>query len=134
MDANSGTNTNTSCTDAGKDKHDFFNYNVSLPTGAAVRGIEVRLDAKVSSTANSPMMCTQLSWDGGTTWTTAQSTPTLTTATATYVFGGSANTWGRTWAVGDLSNASFRIRIIDVAASTARTFSLDWVAIRVTYQ
>jgi hypothetical protein len=134
VDANSGTNTNTSCTDAGKDKHDFFNYNVNLPAGAAIKGIEVRLDAKVSSTANSPMMCTQLSWNGGTTWTTAQSTPTLTTATATYVFGGPANTWGRTWAVGDLSNASFRIRVIDVAASTARTFSLDQIAVRVTYQ
>jgi len=134
VDANSGSNTNTSCTNAGKDKHDFFNYNVSLPAGAVVQGIEVRLDAKANSTANAPMMCAQLSWDGGVTWTATQSTPTLTTATATYILGGSANTWGRAWAIGDLSNGKFRIRIIDVAASTARTFSLDWIAVRVTYQ
>ena len=134
VDANSGTNTNTSCTNAGKDKHDFFTYNVNLPAGVAIQGIEVRLDAKVSSTANSPVMCAQLSWDGGTTWTAAQSTPTLTTATATYILGGSANTWGRPWALGDFSNANFKVRVIDVAASTARTFSLDWIAVRVTYQ
>jgi Domain of unknown function (DUF4082)/Bacterial Ig-like domain/Bacterial Ig-like domain (group 2)/Putative Ig domain len=134
VDANSGTNTTASCTDAGKDKHDFFNYNFSLPPAAAIQGIEVRLDSKVNSTANAPLMCVQVSWNGGATWTTAQSTPTLTTATATYVFGGPSNTLGRTWAVGEFSNANFRVRIIDVAASTARTFSLDWIAVRITYQ
>ena len=134
VDTNSGTNTSTSCTNTGKDKHDFYNYSLSLPSGANIQGIEVRLDAKVSSASSAPMMCVQLSWDSGTTWTTAQSTATLSTATATYVLGGAANTWGRSWTVGDLAKANFRLRIIDVASSTARTFSLDWVAVRVTYQ
>ena len=134
VDANSGTNTNTSCTNTGKDKHVYYNYNVTLPTGVTIKGIEVRLDAKVSSASSAPKMCVQLSWNGGTTWTTAQSTATLSTTTATYILGGAANTWGRTWAVGDLSNANFRVRIIDVASSTARSFSLDRVAVRVTYQ
>ena len=79
-------------------------------------------------------MCVQLSWNGGTSWTAARSTPTLTTSEATYILGGPANTWGRTWAVGDLSNTNFRVRIIEVASSTARDFSLDWMAVRVTYQ
>lgn len=134
VDANSGANTTASCTDTGKDKHDFFNYNFGLPPTATIQGVEVRLDSKVDSTANAPLMCVQVSWNGGASWTTAQSTPTLTTATATYVFGGPTNTLGRTWAVGEFSNANFRVRVIDVAASTARTFSLDWVAVRVTYQ
>jgi hypothetical protein len=133
VDANSGTGTGTSCTATGKDKHDFFNYNVGLPTGAAVKGIEVRLDAKADSTTGAPKMCVQLSWNGGTTWTAAQSTATLTTTTGTTILGGATNTWGRTWAVADFSNANFRVRIIDVASSTARTFSLDAVALRVTY-
>jgi hypothetical protein len=132
VDANSGTTTSTSCADAGKDRHDFFNYNVSLPAGASIGGIEVRLDAKVNSAANAPKMCVQLSWDGGATWTAAKSTPTLTTATATYVLGGPTDVWGRTWTAGDLSNANFRIRVTNVAGSTARTFSLDWIALRVT--
>jgi hypothetical protein len=45
-----------------EDKHDFFNYNVSLPTGAAIKGIEVRLDAKTDSTSGAPHMCVQLSY------------------------------------------------------------------------
>ena len=134
VDANSGTNSNTSCTNTGKDRHIYSNYNVSLPVGVAIRGIEVRLDAKVSSTANAPKMCVQLSWDGGTSWTAAQSTATLTTTTATYMLGTAADTWGRAWTVPQLVNSAFRVRITNVASSTARTFSLDGVAVRVTYQ
>jgi len=138
VDTNSGTGTGNSCTATGKDKHDYFTYGINLPVDAAIKGIEVRLDAKVDSIANTPNMCVQLSWDGGTTWTAAKRTATLTTIEATYVLGGAADLWGRTaWNISDLSNTSFRIRIIDVASSTganARDFSLDWVAVRVSYQ
>ncbi|MGH9895842.1 MAG: DUF4082 domain-containing protein, partial [bacterium] len=134
VDTNSGTNTNTSCTNTGKDKHNYYNYNLIVPSGVATRGIELRLAARADSAANSPSMCAQLSWNGGTSWTTALSTTTLSTATTIYILGGATNTWGRTWAVGDFSNANFRVRIIDVASSTARDFSLDGVAVQVTYQ
>ncbi|HLF26854.1 MAG TPA: S8 family serine peptidase [Anaerolineae bacterium] len=134
VDTNSGTNNNTSCTNNGKDKHRYYNYNVSLPGGASIRGIEVRLDARVDSTANAPRMCVQLSWNGGTTWTTAKTTANLTTSEATYTLGNATDTWGRTWGAGEFSNANFRVRIINIASSTARDFSLDWVAVRVTYQ
>jgi hypothetical protein len=134
LDANSGTNTSTGCTNAGKDKHVYLNYNVSLPAGVAIRGIEVRLDAKVSAATNTPQMCVQLSWNGGSSWTAAQSTATLTTTAATYVLGGAADTWGRSWTLAQFANSAFRVRIINVASSTALTFSLDGVGVRVTYQ
>ena len=79
-------------------------------------------------------MCAHLSWNGGTSWTTALRTTSLSTTTTTYILGGTTNTWGRTWTVGDFSNANFRVRIIDIASSTARDFSLDGVAVQVTYQ
>jgi len=78
-------------------------------------------------------MCVQLSWDGGTTWTTAQSTGTLTTGNTAYVLGGAADTWGRTWTGTDFANANFRVRVIDVASNTSRSFSLDWVGVKVHY-
>jgi hypothetical protein len=134
VDANSGTNTSTSCTNTGKDKHVYYNYNITVPAGAAIRGIEVQLGAMVNNTGNTPMMCVQLSWNGGTSWTGAQTTATLSTTPNTYTLGGPAFTWGRTWTVSNFANASFRVRIANVAGSTARTFSLDGVAVRVTYQ
>ena len=124
QDVNSGTNNSSSCTANGKDKHHFYNYTISLPGGVTVTGIEVRLDAFVDAVgSNAPAMCVQLSWDGGTTWTTAKQTPTLTTAEATYVLGGAADTWGRTWTAANLSNANFRVRVIDVASGSERQFA-----------
>ena len=133
QDASSGTNTNTSCSDTGKDRHLFYNYGLSIPSGSVINGIRVRLDAFVSSATSAPFMCVELSWNGGTSWTTAKSTATLTTSQATYILGTASDNWGRTWATGDFSNANFRVRVTDVASSTARTFSLDWAAVEVTY-
>jgi VCBS repeat-containing protein len=131
VDTNSGINTSTSCTNAGKDKHIYYNYGLTLPTGGITNGIEVRLDARVDATSGAPKMCVELSWDGGTTWTAAKITPTLTTSEGTYVLGGVTDTWGHTWTVNDLSNANFRLRIANVASFTSRDFSLDWVAVQV---
>jgi hypothetical protein len=134
VDTNSGTGSSTSCTSSGKDKHLFYNYNLAIPASATIKGIEVRLDAKVDSASGSPKLCVQLSWNGGGSWTTPKSTPTLTTNEATYVLGSAADLWGRTWTVSHLSNTNLRVRVISVSSSTSRDFSLDWMAVRVTYQ
>jgi hypothetical protein len=132
-DLNSGTNNNSSCTNSGKDKHYLYNFNFNIPSGV-VQGIQVRLDARADSASNNPKICVQISWDGGTSWTTAKQTSNLTTAEATYLLGSSSDTWGRTWALGNFSNTNFRVRVIDVAGNTARDFYLDYLAVNVTYQ
>jgi choice-of-anchor B domain-containing protein len=136
QDVNSGTKNDSSCTSNSKDKHRFYDFNISLPGGATVKGIEVRLDAFADSTSSSPKICVQLSWDGGTTWTTVKQTPTLMISQTTYILGGPTDTWGRTWTLANLSNANFRVRVIDLASTsgaTSRDFSLDWIAVRVSY-
>jgi hypothetical protein len=130
VDMNSGTGTGTACTSQNKDSHRFFNYGFSLPSGATIFGLEVRLDAKVDSTAGTPKMCVQLSWNGGNSWTTLKSTPTLTTTEATYILGGASDTWGRTWSLANLSNASFQVRVIDVSGVLTSDFYLDWIAVK----
>jgi fibronectin type 3 domain-containing protein len=134
VDNNSGTGTSTSCTDKKKDNHLFYNYGMSLPSTAVIQGIEVRLDAKVDSTSGAPKICVQLSWDGGSSWTTARSTGTLTTGEQTFTLGGPTDSWGRSWTSSQLSNTNFRVRVIDVASNTSRDFSLDWISVRVTYK
>ncbi len=134
QDDNSGTATGTTCGSTGKDKHQYYNYDISIPSGVTISGIEVRLDAWVNSISGSPdpMMCVELSWDGGTTWTSAISN-TLGTSQTAETFGGSSNTWGRTWSTGDFSNANFRMRITNVANDNSRDFSLDWAAVKIYY-
>lgn len=133
VDANSGNGTGTDCAGADKDKHIFYNYGFSIPSGATINGIAVNLNAKVDSTTGAPKMCVQFSWDGGNTWTTTESTSTLSTSAATYTLGGSADTWGRTWSNTDFNDSNFRMRIIDVASNTSRSFSLDFAGVKVYY-
>ncbi len=133
VDTNSGSGTGTNCTGTDKDRQRYYNYDLTIPSGATINGIQVRLDAKVDSTTGSPKICVQLSWDGGSNWTTAQSTGTLTTGESTYYLGGSTDTWGRTWSDTNFSNSNFRVRIINVASNTSRDFSLDWAAVKVYY-
>jgi hypothetical protein len=133
VDTDSGSGTSTTCTSSSKDKHDFRDYGVTLPGGAAPKGIEVRLDAKADSTSSSPKLCVQLSWNGGSSWTSAKTTSTLSTSEATRTLGSATDTWGRSWTASNLSNANFRVRVIALSSSTSRDFSLDWVAVRVSY-
>ena len=95
VDANSGTNATVNCSDPGKDRHRFYNYDISLPGTATVTGVEVRLDAWADSTAGTRLMCVELSSDGGITWTAAQQTSNLGTSESTRTLGGSSNLWGR---------------------------------------
>jgi hypothetical protein len=133
-DLNSGSGTSTSCTNNKKDRHTFSSYNFNIPSGAVIKGLEVRLDARVDSTANAPSICVEVSWNAGTSWTAVKQTATLGTSEATYILGSPTDTWGRTWAVGDFSNTNFRIRLTDVSSSTSRDFFLDYIAVNVTYQ
>ncbi len=132
-DLNSGSNTNTTCSSTGKDRHLYYDYGASIPVGSSISGIEVRLDAWADSTTGSPFMCVELSWDGGATWTATKNTATLGTAEATFTLGTTTDTWGRTWASTDFTNANFRVRITNVAGNTARDFRLDWAAVQVSY-
>jgi subtilisin family serine protease len=132
-DLDSGSNKNTTCNDAGKDKHQFYNYGLNIPSGT-VLGIEVRLDARADATSGTPKICVEISWNGGVSWTAAKSTAALSTTEATYVLGGTADSWGRIWAPDDFSNANFRVRLTNVASNAARDFYLDYIAVNVTYQ
>ena len=133
-DTDSGTGTSTSCTNTGKDRHLYYNYGISLPASSVINGIEVRLDGLVDSTTGSPRYCVELSWNGGTWWTTAKvMASNLTTSEATYTLGTAADTWGRTWTTTELGDANLRVRIISRASNVSRDFRLEWAAVRVTY-
>jgi hypothetical protein len=132
-DVNSGSGNSTTCTSTARDKEVAGGYAFSN-LGTSILGIQVALTGKVSSTKNTPRYCVQLSWDGGTSWTTGKSTANLKTTVATYTLGTTADTWGHAWTAAQLSSTSFKVRVIDLANSTARTFSLDSVSVTVTSQ
>jgi hypothetical protein len=134
-DINSGTGTSTSCASARKDKHRFYDFSLPLPGSVvSINGIEVQTVSAISALGGTNRVCVQLSWDGGTTWTMTQQSSPLTTTLATYTFGTASDRWGHApWTIAQLANASFRVRIVDVASVITKTFSLDYVGVRVNY-
>ena len=94
----------------------------------------MQLEARVDATSGSPKMYVQLSWNGGVNWTAAKATATLKKTDTLYTLGTASDTWGRPWSAVELEDTAFRVRITNVATSTARDFSLDRVAVRVTYR
>ena len=133
-DASTGTNTSLVCTNAGKDRHRFWDYGLGVPAAvASVDGIELQVAAGQNNNAGTSLVCAQLSWDGGTSWTATKSVAVTSVGVATYTMGTATDTWGRTWLGSELSNASFRVRIIDVTDRTNKDFRLDGLAVRVSY-
>jgi hypothetical protein len=133
QDNNSGNNTSTSCSNAGKDRHVFRDFNINIPPGAVVDGFTVRLDAWVNATGGTRVMCAELSWNGGASWTSAKTTGSLGTGQATFNLGNSSDNWGRSWTAANTSNANFRVRVTDVSSTTNRNFALDWVGVEAHY-
>ncbi len=132
-DTNSGTGAPHTCSSSSKDRHLYYNYGFAIPAGSTINGIGVRLDAWADFTSFSPFLCVELSWDGGTTWTAAKTTPNLAASETTFILGSVSDNWGRTWNATEFSNADFQVRITDVSSFSGRDFWLDWVAVQVTY-
>jgi hypothetical protein len=134
QDPNSGNTTSNLCLNVGKDRHRFWGYAFGLPASvSSIDGITVNARMGTNTTSGTYGACVQLSWDGGTTWTTHKPITFTTNAMTTYTFGGAADAWGRAWTVSNLDASNFRVRIIDVATVTNKRFDLDWIGVSVDY-
>lgn len=133
-DIDSGTNLLLPCTNAGKDKHRFTTYGFNLPgVVTSINGITVRVEAAVDAVAGTNRICAELSWNAGVNYTAPQQVDITSTALTNYTLGGPAFLWGRAWAVGNISNANFRVRLTNVSSVATRDFSLDTVQVQVNY-
>jgi hypothetical protein len=121
------------------------NFNVSLPGGSTIKGIEVALEASRSTGSGTPTGCqlsVDLSWDNGTTYTAGvggdQLTPMLTAtdpAAPYHVLGSATDLWNRTsWSATQLNSTNFRVRVTNILpASCTATNRIDLLRIRVHY-
>ena len=139
QDPSTGTGGNESCGTGStpsttKDRHRFWGFVTGLPaTVSSITGVSVRADLGTSNNGGTTNLCAQLSWDGGTSWTTIKSVPVTTTAETTYTFGGTTDTWGRTWSPADLAPTTLVVRVIDASSQPNKRYELDYLAVSVTY-
>ena len=120
----------------------------AIPNDATlvIEGLEVQLNRVFiggSGTSTNCYVKTEVSWNAGSTWSTAQNTSALnTTNTTVKTLGSNSSTasWGgHTWAYSDFSNSNFRVRLTwlngagNASCASTRTVSLDQLLVRVTY-
>ena len=139
--ANSGSWTNPSnaydnvdgtyATAASAVTNNFTAHGFSVPGSNTIEGIAIKLE--VSGTTAAGNIGIELSWDGGTSWTSSgYTTPTLTTTDAVVIIGGASVKWGRTWSPSDFSNANFVVRLTGNPSSN--TVQVDAIQARIYHQ
>jgi poly(beta-D-mannuronate) lyase len=130
-DANSGTGSSMVCSSTVRDRADLSGFPIVVPVGSTIRGIEVQIRGRVSSKSSTPRFCIRLSADGGATWSVGRTTTDLSTTLTTRTLGSASDLWGRAWSASDLG-PGFRVQVTNLSTSTARTFEVDAVSVRVT--
>jgi hypothetical protein len=108
----------------------YDTFGFSIPGNNEIIGLIVTLEASASTDAGTIEVA--LSWDGGTTFTSVQSTPTLTTTDVVYELGASDDQWGRTWTVAEFNNTNFRLRI--TGNSGGNLLRVDAIAVQPVHQ
>ncbi len=119
--------------DGAADRHRYYSYTISYSASCSFAGLEVQLDWLLDSTAGVSSMDVELSWDAGTSWTSAKNDATETTTEHTTTLGSSSDNWGHAWTASELTNANFRLRVTSNSDDSTRDFFLDWVSVNVYY-
>lgn len=130
---NSSNNSRASC-DATCDNNDngqLSDFSFNVPSGATITGIEVTAEMSEGASAGSIGTQVSLSWDDGANFTSTKSATVNGTSDTDYTFGGSSDTWGRTWSDTDFANGNFRLLLDKVPDSDV--LNVDYVRVRVYY-
>lgn len=94
-------------------QHGWGTFGITGVSGT-IDGITVEANIRDAFGDGNSGAIVELSWDGGTSWTSVGATHTLARAANTFDLvsvGGIADTWGRTWTVAELSDANFIVRL-----------------------
>jgi hypothetical protein len=107
-----------------------FHLGQLLPQGAVPRGITVTVDT--GNLGLLGMLTVELSWDGGSSHTGSRyGWGQLIVGSNLRQAGGVDKLWGREWAGGEFSDASFRVRAS--FGGIANAMALDYVGVQVEY-
>jgi len=111
--------------------HKYGNFNISIPAGSTVNGIEVAVQGCASS-GNDKDLDIYISDNNGSTWGNNEDANNFDTNCDTITLGGSNDKWGRAnWTLAELANGTFAVRIHNDFSSG--TIGVDYVAVKVHY-
>lgn len=110
-------------------KQDWYNFSFGIPAGVFIKGIEVELEAY--ETAGSCTLGVEVSWNGGTNYTTTGKQQSFPNYYSKRNYGGSSDLWERSWSASEFSDANFRVRVDCI--SVISQVRLDYIWVKVYY-
>jgi hypothetical protein len=132
--ANVQTSNNTYASDNDNDDQGYASFGFSLPSNALVTGIQVLAEAKSSDPSGCELE-TALSWNGSSF--TGNRAVGISGSDTLYAFGGTGDTWGRTWTPAELNSTNFTVRVAgnDPGSNCTNNSltSLDQLQVRIYY-
>ncbi len=109
------------------------NYAFGIPSGATIDGIEVQCEFNSGGGRTATIQFT-LSWDNGTTYTSAKSDTVTGASDETRTYGGATDTWGRSWTSSEFADGTFLAKMEGMlSAGGGGGCAVDWMAIKVYY-
>jgi hypothetical protein len=112
-------------------RHTLKGFGFSIPSNNQITGIEVRIEASVTGGAGGSIDG-KISYDGGTSLTTAKNTGTPSATDVVYTLGGPSDTWGYGWTPADINNGNLALEL--TANTAGNTLQVDAVIVRVYHQ
>ena len=112
---------------------DYGDFNINIPVGSVIYGIEVRAEG-YRSASDDRNMDVLLSFDNGSNYISSQQLPinVYSSGTENYFSAGSnVDTWGHSWSLTELNNTNFRVRLD--ATGGGGTLLMDHLQINVHY-
>jgi LPXTG-motif cell wall-anchored protein len=132
---------NRAVANSGNDIVQYYNFNFSaIPSNATINGIEVQVEGYSSRTNQTNRQADiSLSWNNGDNYTTGSGVKTTNMPESSYTntneasrtFGGSNDTWNRTWSSSDFTNANFRLKLD--ATNDSADLNIDSVQVKIHY-
>ncbi|PZX94442.1 hypothetical protein DOS84_07425 [Flavobacterium aquariorum] len=117
--------------DANGDTGDYGGFNISIPAGATILGIEVQLEGNRPSGGGRDVTV-QLTWNNKTNFTATKTITAFGTTDALRTVGSPSDTWGHSpWALSEFGNGIFFARVASTGGGG--TINLDQVLVRVYY-
>ena len=115
------------------DSHLFYDFGLPVPLDGTVKGIQVRLDWYLDSDNGTSSISAELSWDGGSNWTSLVTDNVESTVERTAYLGGSSDVWGHSWIPGEFSDSNLRVRITCNSDEAGKVFYLEYLSAIVYY-
>lgn len=106
-------------------------YTFGLPSGATIDGILINVEFSDFSSIETANIHLSLSYNGGTNYTSEKSDSVAGNTDTVKTYGGSGDTWGRSWTDTELDNTNFRVKMrASIMSADAR---VDYFEIKVYY-